>query len=454
MASMATGTADATDTLPSSGPASAPRPSGRVPLGIGAGLAATLLVVLALRLFSGRPLGVEDNGDGYRLFCGAGLTPLTIGRLRELARRLDHRLRRRPADLPRPGALVGPGHRAGDHPRERRDLVADGARLGLRRARRAGGGARGVGGVGGRTPARPRGGRPGAPPRGRDLPPVLRLHLQRARGPARLRHHGRRRRRPARHPPRAPRGAGGGARAHRGRRAGGHHREGRLHPGARRRDPGLRARRGRGPPSAPGRARDRPGHGVARRRPGARRPGPSGPVLRAGERPQPGVHDDPARDGPDGDERARPAARGRGADRQRLLQRPPAPRRRRVVGGRDPAATVRDPERGPAAARRAPRGGSPGGGRGPAGDDARRPPVPRLAARARSRPRPRPTGTPAGRAHASPTSRRSSTTHAAPRGCPPRSSCWPWSRRPPRGGRDARRAGPSRPVWRPARGSR
>src|SRR6478672_16068 len=78
MASMATGTADATDTLPSSGPASAPRPSGRVPLGIGAGLAATLLVVLALRLFSGRPLGVEDNGDGYRLFCGAGLTPLTM----------------------------------------------------------------------------------------------------------------------------------------------------------------------------------------------------------------------------------------------------------------------------------------------------------------------------------------------------------------------------------------
>ena len=77
MASMATGTADATDTLPPSGPASAPRPSGRVPLGVGAGLAATLLVVLALRLFSGRPLGVEDNGDGYRLFCGAGLTPLT-----------------------------------------------------------------------------------------------------------------------------------------------------------------------------------------------------------------------------------------------------------------------------------------------------------------------------------------------------------------------------------------
>ena len=34
-----------------------------------------LLVVLALRLPTGRPLGVEDNGDGYRLYCGAGLRP-------------------------------------------------------------------------------------------------------------------------------------------------------------------------------------------------------------------------------------------------------------------------------------------------------------------------------------------------------------------------------------------
>lgn len=72
---MATGTADATattDPLPRrrTGPP-------RWLVGVLAGLAASLLVVLATRLVGATPLGVEDNGDGYRLFCGAGLTPLT-----------------------------------------------------------------------------------------------------------------------------------------------------------------------------------------------------------------------------------------------------------------------------------------------------------------------------------------------------------------------------------------
>jgi hypothetical protein len=72
---MATGTTDATDT---SGPprhVTRPVPRHRALLGAVAGLTATVLVVLATRLFT---LGVEDNGDGYRLFCGAGLTPLTM----------------------------------------------------------------------------------------------------------------------------------------------------------------------------------------------------------------------------------------------------------------------------------------------------------------------------------------------------------------------------------------
>lgn len=71
---MATGTAE---TVVTSGPprhGSGPEARHRVLIGVVAGLAATALVALATRLFT---LGVEDNGDGYRLFCGAGLTPLT-----------------------------------------------------------------------------------------------------------------------------------------------------------------------------------------------------------------------------------------------------------------------------------------------------------------------------------------------------------------------------------------
>ena len=77
---MATRTTDATDTPSAPGPAAAPPPPRRTPLAVGAGLAAALLVVLAVRLPTGSPLGVEDNGDGYRLYCGAGLVPDTLDR--------------------------------------------------------------------------------------------------------------------------------------------------------------------------------------------------------------------------------------------------------------------------------------------------------------------------------------------------------------------------------------
>ncbi len=55
-----------------------PRTRDRVLIGVVAGFAVALLVVLAIHLLTGSPLGVEDNGDGYRLFCGAGLRPDTL----------------------------------------------------------------------------------------------------------------------------------------------------------------------------------------------------------------------------------------------------------------------------------------------------------------------------------------------------------------------------------------
>jgi hypothetical protein len=50
-------------------------------LGIGAGVAAAAVVVGTLGLPAGRPFGVEDNGDGFRLYCGLGLVPRTVDRL-------------------------------------------------------------------------------------------------------------------------------------------------------------------------------------------------------------------------------------------------------------------------------------------------------------------------------------------------------------------------------------
>ncbi|HEY2190830.1 MAG TPA: hypothetical protein VGH76_00820 [Actinomycetospora sp.] len=54
---------------------------GRPLLGLGAGLGATALVVVTLGLPTGRTFGVEDNGDGFRLYCGLGLVPRTVDRL-------------------------------------------------------------------------------------------------------------------------------------------------------------------------------------------------------------------------------------------------------------------------------------------------------------------------------------------------------------------------------------
>ncbi len=58
-------------------------PSGRsrAVLGLGAGVAAAAVVVVTLGLGTGRTFGVEDNGDGYRLYCGLGLIPRTVDRV-------------------------------------------------------------------------------------------------------------------------------------------------------------------------------------------------------------------------------------------------------------------------------------------------------------------------------------------------------------------------------------
>ncbi|WP_433782591.1 hypothetical protein ACQPX6_22295 [Actinomycetospora sp. CA-101289] len=53
----------------------------RTALAGSAGIGAALVVVLTLGLPTGRTFGVEDNGDGYRLYCGIGLIPRTVDRL-------------------------------------------------------------------------------------------------------------------------------------------------------------------------------------------------------------------------------------------------------------------------------------------------------------------------------------------------------------------------------------
>lgn len=52
----------------------------RLAIGLGAGAAATALVATTIGLLTGRLVGAEDNADGYRLFCGAGLLPRTVDR--------------------------------------------------------------------------------------------------------------------------------------------------------------------------------------------------------------------------------------------------------------------------------------------------------------------------------------------------------------------------------------
>jgi len=53
----------------------------RIALALGAGVVAASLVVLTLGLPTGRTFGVEDNGDGFRLFCGLGMVPRTVDRI-------------------------------------------------------------------------------------------------------------------------------------------------------------------------------------------------------------------------------------------------------------------------------------------------------------------------------------------------------------------------------------
>ena len=215
MASMATGTADATDTRR--------RPGPRRPPGPRAGCRSASVRGSRRRCSSSSPCvcsrvarwASRTTATATASSAAPASPRLTLDGYASWQRRLDRRLRGRPADLPGPGALVGAGDRPGD------DLVSGGTWsptalgwtyavlvglvVGLARGRRRRRGRRRALAVA----------VPGAPAGGRDVPPVLRLHLQRARGPARLRHHGRRRRRRARHPPRAPRRTGGRARARR-----------------------------------------------------------------------------------------------------------------------------------------------------------------------------------------------------------------------------------------------
>lgn len=61
-----------------SGPARCNEPvRWRPAVAVASGLGALLVVVAVLGLPSG-PAGVGDNGDGYRLYCGAGLVPATV----------------------------------------------------------------------------------------------------------------------------------------------------------------------------------------------------------------------------------------------------------------------------------------------------------------------------------------------------------------------------------------
>ncbi|HYH24273.1 MAG TPA: hypothetical protein VD834_02910 [Blastococcus sp.] len=59
------------------GAPSGPRMLHRLAVALLAGVLATVVVALATGLGTDRPVGVADNGDGARLFCGAGLVPGT-----------------------------------------------------------------------------------------------------------------------------------------------------------------------------------------------------------------------------------------------------------------------------------------------------------------------------------------------------------------------------------------
>ena len=76
MGAVATGAMEPQDAA--AGPPARIRPLPRPVIGVLAGALAALLVVLVLGLGQAGALGVEDNGDGYRLFCGLGLEPTTL----------------------------------------------------------------------------------------------------------------------------------------------------------------------------------------------------------------------------------------------------------------------------------------------------------------------------------------------------------------------------------------
>jgi hypothetical protein len=73
---MATGTIEQQQAAPDPPPRT--RRLARPVLGALAGAAAAMMVVLVLGLGRASALGVDDNGDGKRLFCGLGLTPTTL----------------------------------------------------------------------------------------------------------------------------------------------------------------------------------------------------------------------------------------------------------------------------------------------------------------------------------------------------------------------------------------
>ena len=128
----------------------------RIALALGAGVAAASLVVLTLGLPTGRTFGVEDNGDGFRLFCGLGMVPRTVDRIAAWKGGVvtDFAVVASPTcgmSTPSSAALVLAGRDA----RRRRLGGALDRGLVVRGARRAGGGAR--------RPGRPRRRVPDAP---------------------------------------------------------------------------------------------------------------------------------------------------------------------------------------------------------------------------------------------------------------------------------------------------
>ena len=149
----------------------------------------------------GTPVGVADNGDGARLYCGAGLTPAHPEARSNWQGGVVLDFTHGRPGLPGPDRVRRAAGAAARDGRLRPDLVAHpprgAVRAGRRRAHRAGG----VGGGPGHPAARARP-RVGAAGRS-DVHAVLPLDVQRARGPARRRTRCASARRPSRSPDRS-----------------------------------------------------------------------------------------------------------------------------------------------------------------------------------------------------------------------------------------------------------